>query len=195
MGDIAMPNVNYETEWQRQRMNKSLEQDIVKLKQEVYLEGLQVEEEGMTDMIRKKTKQRASTPLSGMTSATGGAYAHSGTSYESENSITDSSGEPPVKATIIDNRDNIIVPREPVTTVAGGVGGDGERTGEKKATTANKKNATGAVRNIDHDRIQSDTKDIVIDSISDNIISNNHVSSRKVATYALPTPNIACACV
>uniref|UniRef100_A0A6E8VGY0 Metalloendopeptidase n=1 Tax=Anopheles coluzzii TaxID=1518534 RepID=A0A6E8VGY0_ANOCL len=187
MGDIAMPNVNYETEWQRQRMNKSLEQDIVKLKQEVYLEGLQVEEEGMTDMIRKKTKQRASTPLSGMTSATGGAYAHSGTSYESENSITDSSGEPPVKATIIDNRDNIIVPREPETTVAGGVGGDGERTGEKKATTANKKNATGAVRNIDHDRIQSDTKDIVIDSISDNIISNNHVSSRKVATYALPT--------
>ncbi|XP_052891850.1 tolloid-like protein 1 [Anopheles moucheti] len=180
MGDIAMPNVNYETEWQRQRMNKSLEQDIVKLKQEVYLEGLQVEEEGMTDMIRKKTKQRASTPLSGMTSATGGQYGHSpsGTSYESENSITDSSGEPPVRATIIDNRDNIIVRREPATV--------GDTVSEKQTATPNKKNATGAMRNIDHNRIQSNTKDIVIDSISDNIISNNH-ASRKVVTFALVT--------
>uniref|UniRef100_A0A182SAQ6 Uncharacterized protein n=1 Tax=Anopheles maculatus TaxID=74869 RepID=A0A182SAQ6_9DIPT len=180
MGDIAMPNVNYETEWQRQRLNKSLEQDIVKLKQEVYLEGLQVEEEGMTDMIRKKTKQRASTPLSGMTSTTGGQYGRSstGTSYESENSITDSSGEPPVRATIIDNRDNIIVRREPEVA--------GERVTEKKTATPNKKNATGAARNIDHNRIQSDTKDIVIDSISDNIISNNH-ASRKIVTSALLT--------
>uniref|UniRef100_A0A182ML92 Metalloendopeptidase n=1 Tax=Anopheles culicifacies TaxID=139723 RepID=A0A182ML92_9DIPT len=181
MGDIAMPNVNYETEWQRQRMNKSLEQDIVKLKQEVYLEGLQVEEEGMTDMIRKKTKQRASTPLSGMTSATNGQYGRSpsSTSYESENSITDSSGEPPVRATIIDNRDNIIVRREPESV--------GEKVSEKKLTTTpGKKNATGAIRNIDHNRIQSDTKDILIDSIRDNIISNNH-ASRKVVTFALPT--------
>ncbi|XP_035902847.1 tolloid-like protein 1 isoform X1 [Anopheles stephensi] len=178
MGDIAMPNVNYETEWQRQRLNKSLEQDIVKLKQEVYLEGLQVEEEGMTDMIRKKTKQRASTPLSGMTSTNGGQYGRSpsGTSYESENSITDSSGEPTVRATIIDNRDNIIVRREPEAA--------GEKVAEKKTATPNKKNATGAARNIDHNRIQSDTKDIVIDSISDNIISNNH-ASRKVVTSAL----------
>uniref|UniRef100_A0A182QG59 Metalloendopeptidase n=1 Tax=Anopheles farauti TaxID=69004 RepID=A0A182QG59_9DIPT len=176
MGDIAMPNVNYETEWQRQRMNKSLEQDIVKLKQEVYLEGLQVEEEGMTDMIRKKTKQRASTPLSGMTP--GGQYARtpSGTSYESENSITDSSGEPTVRATIIDNRDNIIAPREAI----------GDSLSDRKAATPNKKNATGPVRNIDHNRIQSDTKDIVIDSVSDNIISSNH-ASRKVVSFTLPT--------
>uniref|UniRef100_A0A182PU03 Metalloendopeptidase n=1 Tax=Anopheles epiroticus TaxID=199890 RepID=A0A182PU03_9DIPT len=183
MGDIAMPNVNYETEWQRQRMNKSLEQDIVKLKQEVYLEGLQVEEEGMTDMIRKKTKQRASTPLSGMTSGAG-PRARSATSYESENSITDSSGEPPVRATIIDNRDNIIASREPDAQPATD---GGNRPVEKAATAPSKKNATGAVRNIDHNRIQSDTKDIVIDSISDNIISNNHGRKAAAASAALPT--------
>ncbi|KFB52683.1 AGAP003702-PA-like protein [Anopheles sinensis] len=177
MGDIALPNVNYETEWQRQRLNKSLEQDIVKLKQEVYLEGLQVEEEGMTDMIRKKTKQRASTPLAGMTP---NARA---SSYESENSITDSSGEPPVRATIIDNRDNIISRRqeEGPAVAAAATAGAGVRP------TAKKKNATAVdARNIDHNRIQSNSKDIVIDSISDNIISSNH-ASRKAVTFALPT--------
>ncbi|XP_058060742.1 tolloid-like protein 1 [Anopheles bellator] len=179
MGDIAMPNVNYETEWQRQRLNKSFEQDIVKLKQEVYLEGLQVEEEGMTDMIRKKTKQRASTPLAGM--PTGSGPRPSPASYESENSITDTSGEPTVRATIIDNRDNIITqprtgPQDEKPVTGGGL------LGSEKP---DKKNATATVRNIDHNRIQSDTKDIVIDSISDNIISNSH-ASRKVVTFALP---------
>ncbi|XP_053679403.1 tolloid-like protein 2 [Anopheles nili] len=179
MGDIAMPNINYETEWQRQRMNKSLEQDIVKLKQEVYLEGLQVEEEGMTDVIRKNTKQRASTPLAGMTASTGGIRP--GSSHESENSITDSSGEPPVRATIIDNRDNIIERREPPSEATG----EPKQDEPKPGSAVGKKNATGTVRNIDHNRIQSDTKDIVIDSISDNIISGHH-ASRKAATFALP---------
>jgi tolkin protein len=57
MGDIALPNVNYETEWQQQKLNKSLQQEMERLKQEVYYEGLQVEEEGLTDIMRKKTKQ------------------------------------------------------------------------------------------------------------------------------------------
>lgn len=57
MGDIALPNINYETEWQSQKLNKTFQQELLKLKQEVYHEGLQVEEEGLTDIIRKKTKQ------------------------------------------------------------------------------------------------------------------------------------------
>ncbi|XP_049534973.1 tolloid-like protein 2 isoform X2 [Anopheles darlingi] len=202
MGDIALPNVNYETEWQRQRLNKSLEQDIVKLKQEVYLEGLQVEEEGMTDMIRKNTKQRASTPLAGMMTSslaggqTNGNVGASSASYESENSITDSSGEPPVRATIIDNRDNIIS-RPDTPGVAPSRTPDNPGNQNKEQT---KKNGTGvATRNIDHNRIQSDTKDIVIDSISDNIISthhhhqqhhhhhHHHHSGRKVAPPTLPS--------
>ncbi len=56
MGDIALPNVNYETEWQDQ-YNKTMQQELERLKQEVYNEGLQVEEEGLTEIVRKKTKQ------------------------------------------------------------------------------------------------------------------------------------------
>lgn len=56
MGDIALPSINYDSEWQRQRLNKTYQQELEQLKQEVYHEGLQVEEEGLTDIIRKKTK-------------------------------------------------------------------------------------------------------------------------------------------
>lgn len=56
MGDIAMPNINYDHQWQQQKLNKTFQQELEQLKQEVYHEGLQVEEEGLTDIIRKKTK-------------------------------------------------------------------------------------------------------------------------------------------
>lgn len=56
MGDIALPNIHYDNEWQQQRLNKTFQQELEQLKQEVYHEGLQVEEEGLTDIIRKKTK-------------------------------------------------------------------------------------------------------------------------------------------
>lgn len=55
MGDIALPNVNYENEWKFQ-INKTMQQELERLKQEVYNEGLQVEEEGLTEIVRKKTK-------------------------------------------------------------------------------------------------------------------------------------------
>lgn len=64
MGDIALPNVNYESQWQAQRFNKSFQQELETLKKEVYSEGLQVEEEGLTDIIRKKTKQFDAPPQS-----------------------------------------------------------------------------------------------------------------------------------
>lgn len=38
------------------KYNATFQADLEKLKQEVYHEGLQVEEEGLTDIIRKKTK-------------------------------------------------------------------------------------------------------------------------------------------
>lgn len=56
MGDIAMPNTNYETEYEKKR-KISTQQELEKLKKEVYVEGLQVEEEGLTDVLRKKIKQ------------------------------------------------------------------------------------------------------------------------------------------
>lgn len=51
MGDIAVPNLD-----QYPIKQEILQQEVEKYKQEV-LEGLQIEEEGLTDIIRKKTKQ------------------------------------------------------------------------------------------------------------------------------------------
>lgn len=39
------------------KINKSLQEEVERLKKEVLLEGLQVEEEGLPDILRKRTKQ------------------------------------------------------------------------------------------------------------------------------------------
>lgn len=57
MGDIALPDVNYQTDWSTQINKSSQQEELEKLKKEVYLDGLQVEEEGLTDILRKKIKQ------------------------------------------------------------------------------------------------------------------------------------------
>lgn len=57
MGDIAMPDVNYQTEWSTKNNKSAQQEELEKLKKEVYLDGLQVEEEGLTDILRKKIKQ------------------------------------------------------------------------------------------------------------------------------------------
>jgi tolkin len=56
MGDIALPDTTYETEYEQKR-TKETQQELEKLKKELYIEGLQVEEEGLTDVLRKKIKQ------------------------------------------------------------------------------------------------------------------------------------------
>jgi hypothetical protein len=57
MGDIALPDVNYQQEWSTKNNKPGQQEELEKLKKEVYLDGLQVEEEGLSDMIRKKIKQ------------------------------------------------------------------------------------------------------------------------------------------
>lgn len=54
MGDIALPNINYDRELNQDKTHK--QDEVEKTKQEL-LEGLQIEEEGLTAYIRKKTKQ------------------------------------------------------------------------------------------------------------------------------------------
>lgn len=54
MGDIALPNINYDRELSLQKPHT--QEEVEKYKQEV-LEGLQIEEEGLTAFIRKKSKQ------------------------------------------------------------------------------------------------------------------------------------------
>lgn len=216
LGDIALPNVDYETEWQKQRLNKTFQQELEKLKQEVYHEGLQVEEEGLTDIIRKKTKQLSpdlnvgtNQPSKNLNEATVYVSSSQPVDHKSlnqishndqDNAIIDSysNGESQIKATIIDNNDNIILRNtssanhqvgpqggksDATTSTSIGSDSDSSSTIIKK-----KKNVKAAdVRNIDHNRIQSDTKDIVIDDASDNIISNNHASRKIVASRALLT--------
>ncbi|XP_046963116.1 tolloid-like protein 1 [Vanessa cardui] len=60
-GDIAIPDVDYfkppNTAPTTSKINKSLQEEVERLKKEVLLEGLQVEEEGLPDILRKRTKQ------------------------------------------------------------------------------------------------------------------------------------------
>ncbi|XP_041970874.1 tolloid-like protein 1 isoform X2 [Aricia agestis] len=61
-GDIAIPSSDYNykpanTAPSTSKINKSLQEEVERLKKEVLLEGLQVEEEGMPDILRKRTKQ------------------------------------------------------------------------------------------------------------------------------------------
>lgn len=57
MGDIALPDANYQSEWSLKSNKSAQQEELEKLKKEVYLDGLQVEEEGLTDILRKKIKQ------------------------------------------------------------------------------------------------------------------------------------------
>lgn len=83
MGDIALPDVEYGSDdypivastrtWEVPQSdapmkestysyNDTFQKEMEILKQEVYHEGLQVEEEGLTDIIRRKTKLPSNKP-------------------------------------------------------------------------------------------------------------------------------------
>lgn len=61
-GDIAISDIDYKYKPVTNapppsKINKSLQEEVERLKKEVLLEGLQVEEEGLPDILRKRTKQ------------------------------------------------------------------------------------------------------------------------------------------
>lgn len=58
MGDIAIPTLS-----NKPKQKDPVQEEVEKYKQEV-LEGLQIEEEGLTDLVRKKTKQSFVLPTS-----------------------------------------------------------------------------------------------------------------------------------
>lgn len=60
LGDIALPDVKYETELNAKKINETLQRELERLKQEVFHEGLQVEEEGLPELFRKRAKQPGS---------------------------------------------------------------------------------------------------------------------------------------
>lgn len=53
LGDIAIPDTNQSKQTKEE---VALQEELERYKKEV-LEGLQIEEEGLTDLVRKKTKQ------------------------------------------------------------------------------------------------------------------------------------------
>lgn len=59
LGDIALPNIKYETEWRQQKLNKSYLEELEKYRDEVLKEGLQVEEEGLTEILQFKNEHDA----------------------------------------------------------------------------------------------------------------------------------------
>ncbi|XP_034943059.1 tolloid-like protein 2 [Chelonus insularis] len=62
--DIALPNVEYETEYRQQKLNKSYLEELEKYHDEVLKEGLQVEEEGLTEILQFKNDQTKDEPAS-----------------------------------------------------------------------------------------------------------------------------------
>lgn len=65
LGDIALPNVRYEMEWDLQKANKSYIDEIEKYRKEVLHEGLQVEEEGLVGIHHKKLAGASSSRQNG----------------------------------------------------------------------------------------------------------------------------------
>ncbi|KAJ8670674.1 hypothetical protein QAD02_001933 [Eretmocerus hayati] len=57
LGDIALPNIKYETEWNQQEWNQSFFDELDKYREQVLKEGLQVEEEGLTEILQFKSNQ------------------------------------------------------------------------------------------------------------------------------------------
>ncbi|XP_033211645.1 tolloid-like protein 2 [Belonocnema kinseyi] len=56
LGDIALPNIKYETEWRQLKFNKSYLEEVKKYRDEVLQEGLQVEAEGLTEILQFENK-------------------------------------------------------------------------------------------------------------------------------------------
>ncbi|KAG5673535.1 hypothetical protein PVAND_003575 [Polypedilum vanderplanki] len=186
MGDIALPDINYETEYDLKR-KKSSQQELEKLKKEVYIEGLQVEEEGLTDILRKKIKQvsvieedenlqRKKEKL--QNEAIELSLSNERTNLkinqqQESTTIAVSEAEPEINATVIENNENIILNLTQNNA-------NNLTSSLKMNSKLNNKSISEMItlRNIDTNKIQSNTKDIVDNS--DNIVSNG--GHRKIIT-------------
>nr|XP_046480526.1 bone morphogenetic protein 1 isoform X1 [Neodiprion pinetum] len=75
LGDIALPNIQYETEWRQQKLNKSYLEELEKYRDEILNEGLQVEEEGLTEVLQFKKEHDG---VEGFSSAEAGLHLNEG---------------------------------------------------------------------------------------------------------------------
>lgn len=218
MGDIALPDVEYDIDgypivastkaWEEElpqadapmkeppsKYNETFQKELEILKQEVYHEGLQVEEEGLTDIIRRKTKLPSNKPDldNELLQSANELIKPSGKSINFKNEVI-SSEEQSIHSRkypiIMESKKHKHI--EENTADRGPLDKTFNTSGEKfdfnlmakeKAQAEEEKYNKSSVglgnRNVDQRKIQSNTKDIELDT------GNNFVSERKVVI--LPT--------
>ncbi|KAH8307687.1 hypothetical protein KR044_008974 [Drosophila immigrans] len=168
------------------KYNASFQLDLEKLKQEVYNEGLQVEEEGLTDIIRKKTKLPNALENIG-SQTTGQPLIKSSNIRKNEASL--SAKEPlkiipqtPSDFAHPNHKNEVLTPQVPMIKQR-------RRTlilpELRLPSTLQHLNKSQTLhRNMDARKIQSNNKDIEDDS------GNNFVAQRRqqIVPTSLPTP-------
>uniref|UniRef100_A0A1I8PPZ3 Metalloendopeptidase n=1 Tax=Stomoxys calcitrans TaxID=35570 RepID=A0A1I8PPZ3_STOCA len=219
MGDIALPDVQYDDDyplvaytqmWEElpqsdaplndapMKFNDTFQKEMEILKQEVYNEGLQVEEEGLTDIIRRKTKLPSSKSdfnMDPLQSANELIKPKNNLNYDPinyKNDVISSEDHEARKYSMSLPTKANGMPTEDLYLSKGSVDKGFNMTkdkfdtslahNEKSLTEAEKYNKTtpGMLnRNVDQRKIQSNTKDIELDT------GNNFVSERKIVI--LPT--------
>ncbi|XP_037806312.1 dorsal-ventral patterning protein tolloid [Lucilia sericata] len=223
MGDIALPDVEYDAEgypivastqaWEElpqgdapmkepvMKYNETFQKEMEILKQEVYHEGLQVEEEGLTDIIRRKTKLPSNKPdLDNDLMQSANELIKPSSNYPSINlknevisseEQTLSSRKYPI---VMETKKHL--PIEQNTPDKGALDKTFNTSGEKfdfnllakeKSQSEEEKYNKSSIglgnRNVDQRKIQSNTKDIELDT------GNNFVSERKVVILPTSLPS------
>ncbi|EDW66543.1 protein tolkin isoform X1 [Drosophila virilis] len=166
------------------KYNATFQLDLEKLKQEVYNEGLQVEEEGLTDIIRKKTKL----PSVGIVSHTTGQPLTKASGI-SNNDASLSANEPlkPSAQTLSDianppsYKNEVLTPPESQAIQRRRTASNARMSVAPALLQLNKTQTLH--RNVDMRKIQSNNKDIEDDS------GNNFVAERRqhIVPTSLPT--------
>ncbi|KAM7363855.1 tolloid-like protein 1 tolkin isoform 1-T3 [Cochliomyia hominivorax] len=218
MGDIALPDVEYDNDgypivastqaWEElpqadapmkepsSKYNETFQKEMEILKQEVYHEGLQVEEEGLTDIIRRKTKLPSNKPdldneLMSANELIKPSNNYASINFKNEVISSEEQSIPSRKYPIV-MESKKYKPIESNTPDKGPLDKTFNTSGEKfdfslmakeKAQAEEEKYNKSSIglgnRNVDQRKIQSNTKDIELDT------GNNFVSERKVVI--LPT--------
>ncbi|XP_070137463.1 protein tolkin isoform X1 [Drosophila bipectinata] len=151
------------------KFNATFQLDLEKLKQEVYHEGLQVEEEGLTDIIRKKTKLPSASPVH-LTAGPGKPQSQSSllNTQSANEPVKPGSQSPSDYAQPASYKNEVIPPLErrhnPPKPARLTLAEISDKSSNKTQTYH---------RNVDLRKIQSDNKDIEDDS------GNNFVSDRR----------------
>ncbi|KAM8704027.1 hypothetical protein ACLKA7_008617 [Drosophila subpalustris] len=158
------------------KYNATFQLDLEKLKQEVYNEGLQVEEEGLTDIIRKKTKL----PSTDIVSQTTGQPLMKPSIHNNEASLSANEPIKPIAQTPSDVAHPPSYKNEVLTTI--NQAGHPEIIVPSALHQPLNKSQT-LHRNVDARKIQSNNKDIEDDS------GNNFVAERRqhIVPTSLPT--------